>query len=185
MASQDYVEELERGYYVAGSRVSLAPVIFALCEDAPPETIYQNFPSSSSGPVYRAIAFYLNPRAESATYLLRLAARWKEPDSRPQGTAREARTGAAASSVRRRCPLKVSSTRLSWLPSPRREESLQATMSPPCLIASANTLAVAEACSEHALANKVCLVSSLVMYGFWGGCPARGHFPFDKPSIGP
>jgi uncharacterized protein (DUF433 family) len=78
MASQEYVEEREGGYYVAGSRVSLASVIFAFREGASPETIRQNFPSLSLGQVYGAIAFHLNHPAESEAYLLRLAARWKE-----------------------------------------------------------------------------------------------------------
>jgi len=78
MASQDYVEERDGGYYVAGSRVSLASVIFAFREGASPESIQQNFPSLSLSQVYGAIAFYLNRPEESETYLQRLAARWTE-----------------------------------------------------------------------------------------------------------
>src|SRR5258708_3580742 len=78
MASQENVEEGEGGYYVAGSRVSLASVIYGFREGASPETIHQNFPSLSLGLVYGAIAFYLNHPSDSETYLQRLAARWKE-----------------------------------------------------------------------------------------------------------
>ena len=78
MAPQEYVEEREGGYYVAGSRVSLASLIFAFREGASPETIRQNFPSLSLSQVYGGIAFYLNHPEESETYLQRLAARWKE-----------------------------------------------------------------------------------------------------------
>jgi uncharacterized protein (DUF433 family) len=39
------MEEREGGYYVAGSRVSLASVILAFREGASPETIRQNFGS--------------------------------------------------------------------------------------------------------------------------------------------
>jgi uncharacterized protein (DUF433 family) len=60
MASQQYVEERVGGYYLAGSRVSLASVIPAFREGASPETIRQNFPSLSLGQVYGAIAFYLD-----------------------------------------------------------------------------------------------------------------------------
>jgi len=84
MASQEYVEEHEGGYFIAGSRVSLASVIFAFREGASPETIRQNFPSLSLGQVYGAIAFYLNHPAESETYLERLAARWKELEEHGQ-----------------------------------------------------------------------------------------------------
>ncbi|MGA3236234.1 MAG: DUF433 domain-containing protein [Bryobacteraceae bacterium] len=84
MASQEYVEEREGGYYLAGSRVSLASVILAFREGASPETIRQNFPSLSLGQVYGAIAFYLDNPQESETYLQRLAARWKELEQHGQ-----------------------------------------------------------------------------------------------------
>jgi uncharacterized protein (DUF433 family) len=89
MASQEYVEEREGGYYVAGSRVSLASVIVAFREGASPETIRQNFTSLSLGQVYGAIAFYLNHPAESETYLQRLAARWKELEQQGQPPSEE------------------------------------------------------------------------------------------------
>ncbi len=84
MAPQEYVEEREGGYFVAGSGVSLASVIFAFREGASPETIRQNFPSLSLGQVYGAVAFYLNHPAESERYLLQLAARWKEMEQQGQ-----------------------------------------------------------------------------------------------------
>jgi hypothetical protein len=43
MALQEYVEEREGGYYLAGSRVSLASLIFAFREGASPETIRRIF----------------------------------------------------------------------------------------------------------------------------------------------
>jgi hypothetical protein len=71
MASQEYVEEQGGGYYLAGSRVSLASVIYAFREGASPETIRQNFPSLSFGPgLWR--------------HLQRLAARWKELEQHGQ-----------------------------------------------------------------------------------------------------
>ena len=78
MASQEYIEEREGSYYVAGSRVSLASVIYAFREGASPETIRENFPSLSLAQVYGAIAFYLSHPSDSEAYLQRLAARWQE-----------------------------------------------------------------------------------------------------------
>jgi uncharacterized protein (DUF433 family) len=92
VASQEYVEEREGSYYVAGSRVSLASLIFAFREGASPETIRQNFPALSLGQVYGAIAFYLNHPAESQQYLQRLTARWKDLEQNgeaPTGELRE------------------------------------------------------------------------------------------------
>jgi uncharacterized protein (DUF433 family) len=80
----EYVEEREGAYYLAGSRVSLASVIFAFREGASPETIRQNFPSLSLAQVYGAIAFYLNRPEESEKYLQRLAARWNELEQQGQ-----------------------------------------------------------------------------------------------------
>ncbi|MGA3023803.1 MAG: DUF433 domain-containing protein [Bryobacteraceae bacterium] len=84
MATPEYVEEREGGYYVAGSRVSLASVIFAFREGASPETIRQNFPSLSLGQVYGAIAFHLSHPAESEAYLQHLGARWRELERQGQ-----------------------------------------------------------------------------------------------------
>lgn len=89
MTPQEYVEEREGGYYVAGSRVSLASVIFAFREGASPETIRQNFPSLSLGSIYGAIAFYLNHPEESEAYLQRLAARWQELEEQGQAPSAE------------------------------------------------------------------------------------------------
>jgi len=47
------------GYYVAGSRVSLASIIYEYREGAAPETIRQNFPTLSLEQIHGAIAFYL------------------------------------------------------------------------------------------------------------------------------
>ena len=76
--SQEYVEAREGGFYVAGSRVSLASIIYAFLEGASPETIRQNFPSLSLAQVYGAIAFYLNHPAESEAYLQDLKKKWEE-----------------------------------------------------------------------------------------------------------
>ncbi len=53
----DYVEAREGGFYVAGSRISLASSIYTFRDGASPEPIRQNFPSLSLAQVYGAIAF--------------------------------------------------------------------------------------------------------------------------------
>jgi uncharacterized protein (DUF433 family) len=78
MATTEYVEERGGGYYVAGSRVSLASVIFEFRNGASPETIRQNFPSLSLAQVYGAIAFYLSHPDQSEAYLQRLSDKWHE-----------------------------------------------------------------------------------------------------------
>ena len=76
--SHEYIEEREGALYVAGSRVSLASIIYAFREGASPETIQQNFSSLSLAQVYGAIAFYLSHPQESAAYLQELKGKWQE-----------------------------------------------------------------------------------------------------------
>ena len=76
--SPEYVEERQGGLYVAGSRVSLASIIYAFRKDASPETIRQSFPSLSLPQVYGAIAFYLDHPQESEVYLEELKRKWDE-----------------------------------------------------------------------------------------------------------
>jgi uncharacterized protein (DUF433 family) len=78
MAPAEYVEERSGGYYVVGSRVSLASVIFEFRNGTSPETIRQNFSSLSLAQVYGAIAFYLSHPEESEVYLQRLSGKWTE-----------------------------------------------------------------------------------------------------------
>src|SRR6266567_4967558 len=47
MPRTEYAEQPDGSYYVAGSRVSLASVIFEFRDGASPEAIRQNFPSLS------------------------------------------------------------------------------------------------------------------------------------------
>ena len=76
--TNEYIEEREGAYYIAGSRVSLASIIYAFREGASPETIRQNFPSLSLAQVYGAIAFYLSHPRESEAYLRELERKWQE-----------------------------------------------------------------------------------------------------------
>ena len=82
--SDGYVEVREGGFYVAGSRVSLASIIHAFRDGASPETICQNFPSLTLAQVYGAIAFYLNHPAESEGYLQELKKKWDELERQGQ-----------------------------------------------------------------------------------------------------
>ncbi len=60
----EYVEERNGGYYVAGTRVSLDSLVYAFRAGESPETIRQNFPSLTLEQVYGAIAFYLAHQAD-------------------------------------------------------------------------------------------------------------------------
>ena len=63
--THEYVESRDGGLYVAGSRVSLASIIYAFRDGASPESIRESFPTLSLAQVYGAIAFYLNHPQES------------------------------------------------------------------------------------------------------------------------
>jgi uncharacterized protein (DUF433 family) len=87
MRSAEYIEQREGGFYVAGSRVSLASIIQAFRDGASPETIRQDFPTLSLAQVYGAIAFYLSHPEESEAYLRALKQKWDElgRDGHPPG----------------------------------------------------------------------------------------------------
>ena len=87
--SNEYVEVREGGLYAAGSRVSLASIVYAFREGASPETIRQSFPSLSLAQVYGAIAFYLNHPRESEAYLQELKRKWEELERRGQPPSEE------------------------------------------------------------------------------------------------
>ena len=76
--AQEYVEMRKGGYYIPGSRVSLASIIYNFRDGSSPETIRQNFPSLTLAQVYGAIAFYLNHPVESEAYLQELERHWEE-----------------------------------------------------------------------------------------------------------
>ena len=65
----EFVERSNGGLYVAGSRISLATVIYSFRDGESPETIQQHFPSLSLAQVYGAIAHYLSNPEESEAYL--------------------------------------------------------------------------------------------------------------------
>ena len=75
---REYVEKRSGGYYVAGSRVSLASIIYGYRDGAAPETIRQNFPTLSLEQIHGAIAFYLGHQEEAEAYLCDLERKWDE-----------------------------------------------------------------------------------------------------------
>jgi uncharacterized protein (DUF433 family) len=74
----EYVEQRDGGYYIAGSRVSLASILHQFQEGSAPETIRQSFPTLSLEQVYGAIAFYLGHQKETENYLQKIAEKWEQ-----------------------------------------------------------------------------------------------------------
>jgi uncharacterized protein (DUF433 family) len=90
----EYVEQRNGGYYVAGTRVSLDSVLFAFRRDEAPETILEHFPAIGSlAKVYGAIAFALDHPQEMDAYLTQQERHWEE--------ARQANPPAMVEKVRR------------------------------------------------------------------------------------
>ena len=65
-------------YYLTGSRVSLASIMYGFQDGESPETIQRNFPTLSLSQVYGAIAFYLGHPQETEAYLAELKRKWEE-----------------------------------------------------------------------------------------------------------
>jgi uncharacterized protein (DUF433 family) len=75
----EYVEQRNGGYYLAGSRVSLDTVLYAFRRGEAPETILEHLPAIGSlAKVYGAIAFALDHVQEIDTYLTEQERRWEE-----------------------------------------------------------------------------------------------------------
>jgi hypothetical protein len=72
---------------LAGSRVSLASVIYEYRDGAAPETIRQNFPTLSLEQIHGAIAFYLGHPEQTTECLSRLESKWGELEASPPDTA--------------------------------------------------------------------------------------------------
>ncbi len=75
---REYVEVRAGAYYVAGSRVSFASIIYEYRDGAAPETIRQNYPTLSLEQIHGAIAFYLGHQKEAEAYLTELEKKWDE-----------------------------------------------------------------------------------------------------------
>jgi uncharacterized protein (DUF433 family) len=70
MANQ-YVEQREDVYWVAGTRVSLDSIVYAFLEGQTVESIAQSFPVLTLEQVYGAITFSLANRSDIDAYLRR------------------------------------------------------------------------------------------------------------------
>ena len=74
---QNYVEEREGGYYIAGTRVSLDSIVHAFQNGESPEGILRSFPMA--GPlvrIYGAVTFYLENKEKVEAYLRDQERRW-------------------------------------------------------------------------------------------------------------
>jgi uncharacterized protein (DUF433 family) len=70
--SNQYVNQRDEGYWVAGSRVSLDSIVYAFLDGQSAESIAQSFPVLTLEQVYGAIAFYLANRPEIDSYLVQV-----------------------------------------------------------------------------------------------------------------
>jgi uncharacterized protein (DUF433 family) len=67
---EEYVEQREGGYYIAGTRVSLDSIVRPFNNGASPEGILRSFPLIGSlEKVYGAITFYLANKKNVEAYL--------------------------------------------------------------------------------------------------------------------
>jgi hypothetical protein len=79
---QDYVEQRNGGYYLAGTRIGLDSIILAFKDGESPEAILDSFPMA--GPlvrVYGAITFYLENTYEVERYLEDQERLWAEVEN--------------------------------------------------------------------------------------------------------
>lgn len=67
--AREYVELLDGGCWVVGTRVSLDSVVYAFLRGAAPESIVQSYPILRLEEVYGAIAYYLGHQDEVDSYL--------------------------------------------------------------------------------------------------------------------
>ncbi len=70
--ARDYVQKHEKGYRIAGTRVSLDSIVYAYLEGLRPESIADDFPALSLEEVYGAIAYYLGHREKVDAHLKQL-----------------------------------------------------------------------------------------------------------------
>ena len=75
---REYVEQRDGGYYVAGTRVSLASIVYEYINGAAAENIQRDFPTLSLEQIHGCIAFYLGHRGEVDKYIRDLEDKWSE-----------------------------------------------------------------------------------------------------------
>ena len=62
--AKEYIERRDGSFYVTGSRVPLARIVYEFQNGAAPEAIRLNYPTLSLEQVYGAITFYLANKEE-------------------------------------------------------------------------------------------------------------------------
>jgi uncharacterized protein (DUF433 family) len=67
--TNEYIEERNGGYYVAGARISLDSIVYSFERGNSPEAIQKEFPLLRVSQIYGAIAFYLDNQASIRAYL--------------------------------------------------------------------------------------------------------------------
>jgi uncharacterized protein (DUF433 family) len=67
--AKDYIRQINAGYYIEDTRVSLDSIVYAFLDGASPESILNSFPTLSLEQVYGALTFYLANRSEIDNYL--------------------------------------------------------------------------------------------------------------------
>lgn len=68
--TQEYVQQRDGAYWVAGTRISLDSIVYAFKDGLSPETIRQEcFPALSLEQVYGALTYYLAHRQAIDSYL--------------------------------------------------------------------------------------------------------------------
>jgi uncharacterized protein (DUF433 family) len=65
----EYIEDRDGGYYVAGTRISLDSVVYSFNAGNSPEAIQDDFPLLTTAQICGAIAFYLDHKAQVGEYL--------------------------------------------------------------------------------------------------------------------
>lgn len=76
---QNYVDERDGGYYVAGTRIALSSIVHAFQAGESPDEILRSFPMA--GPlvkIYGAITFHLENTEKVQEYLEDIDRRWEE-----------------------------------------------------------------------------------------------------------
>ena len=66
-----YVEKRDKGFWIAGKRISLDSIIYAFRRGQSPESIKRSFPLLDLEEIYGAITFYLANQPEIDEYLLK------------------------------------------------------------------------------------------------------------------
>lgn len=67
--ANDYIEQRDGGYFVAGSRVSLDSIVYAYLRGESPEGIAESFPALTLEQIFGALAYYSAHQPEIDRYL--------------------------------------------------------------------------------------------------------------------